>query len=104
MVKEDIEGPAEFLEAEGGGGEGEETTEGSSYSKEKLRQYQLNRLKYYYAVIECDSKGILNNAYFTPNYFVIALRISLMLGTAEHIYEQCDGLEYEHSGGKLDLR
>jgi hypothetical protein len=29
---------------------------------------------------------------------------SSAVGTAEHIYEECDGLQYEHCGGKLDLR
>ena len=33
-------------------------SQGSEFSMEKLRKYQLNRLKYYYAIMECNSAGM----------------------------------------------
>ncbi|XP_030567000.1 ESF1 homolog [Drosophila novamexicana] len=91
MAEEDVHGPTELVSAQP---ENEQDSdeelvreqdsdadEGDDYHMEKLRQYQLNRLRYYYAVVECDS-----------------------LATAEKVYNECDGIEYESSATRVDLR
>lgn len=78
MKEEDVKGPTELVN---NCSDESDIEEGSSYQMEKLRQYQLNRLKYYYAVIECDSPG-----------------------TADKLWSECKNVEYESSGLKFDLR
>ncbi|KAJ8888133.1 hypothetical protein PR048_007620 [Dryococelus australis] len=90
LKEEEIHGPPELTgkaasgDHDGSGGSSQEEAEneeGRDYHMEKLRQYQLNRLKYFYAVIDCDSDA-----------------------TANKLYTECDGLEYESSAARLDLR
>ncbi|KAI5955463.1 ESF1 [Candida theae] len=51
------------------------------YDSKALRRYQLQRLRYYYAVVKCDS-----------------------VQTARNIYENVDGTEYESTANVFDLR
>lgn len=83
MAEEEMAGPQELTTNEAKKDEDldEQVDEEDEAYKEKLREYQLNRLKYFYAVIECDS-----------------------VQTADKMYAECDGLEYESTANRLDLR
>ena len=59
----------------------EQVNEGDEFDTAKLRQYQLERLRYYYAVITCSNKT-----------------------TAKAIYDSMDGREYLTSANFFDLR
>ncbi|EAL72006.1 hypothetical protein DDB_G0269312 [Dictyostelium discoideum AX4] len=58
-----------------------ESLDGKGFNLEKLRQYELSKLRYYYAVVECSS-----------------------IQTANKIYEECEGMEIEDTANVLDLR
>ncbi|EKG16697.1 NUC153 domain-containing protein [Macrophomina phaseolina MS6] len=105
MEREEIEGPPreifsknrkEASESEDSEPEGEEDSDseeekiknellkedkGDEFDSKALRQYQLERLRYYYAIITADSAQ-----------------------TARHLYENMDGREYLSSANFFDLR
>lgn len=63
------------------GPEDEDEGEGEEVDQEALRAYEIQRLRYHFAVAECDS-----------------------VGTAAALYEEVDGLEFEASAAQLDAR
>lgn len=56
-------------------------TQESGLDEVKLRKYERERMKYYYAVADCDS-----------------------VATAEAVYQSCEGLEIERTSNMMDLR
>ncbi|KAM7394788.1 hypothetical protein PAMP_021571 [Pampus punctatissimus] len=78
LLVEETQGPPELRALPD---DSEDDTEEEKVYREKMRDYQFKRLKYFYAVVECDSTD-----------------------TAAKIYEECDGYEYESSCSILDLR
>ncbi|KAI0698440.1 hypothetical protein C8T65DRAFT_12783 [Cerioporus squamosus] len=57
-----------------------EVGDGEDYDEEALRKYQLERLRYYYAIVECDT-----------------------VEAASHIFNELDGTELERSANVFDL-
>lgn len=79
LKAEETQGPLELGRALPD--DSDDDTEEERVYREKMRDYQFKRLKYFYAVAECDSAD-----------------------TAAKIYGECDGYEYESSCSVLDLR
>ncbi|XP_059645300.1 pre-rRNA-processing protein esf1 [Cornus florida] len=78
MEEEAVHGPVGLFDEDK---EQSEDDNNDEIDNEKLRAYELSRLRYYYAVVECDSSA-----------------------TADYLYKTCDGVEFERSSNKLDLR
>uniref|UniRef100_A0A0V0IQE8 Putative ESF1-like n=1 Tax=Solanum chacoense TaxID=4108 RepID=A0A0V0IQE8_SOLCH len=83
MEEEAVHGPVGLFDEEKAKDEDsdDEEDDDEEMDNEKLRAYEMSRLRYYYAVVECDSSA-----------------------TADYLYKTCDGVEFERTSNKLDLR
>uniref|UniRef100_UPI00398E5066 ESF1 homolog n=1 Tax=Pristiophorus japonicus TaxID=55135 RepID=UPI00398E5066 len=80
IKEEELRGPVELLD-NNLPEDADDDTDEQRITREKVREYQFKRLRYYYAEVDCDSPE-----------------------TANKLYEECDGMEYESSSSYLDLR
>ncbi|XP_077220585.1 pre-rRNA-processing ESF1-like protein [Tasmannia lanceolata] len=79
MEHEAVHGPADFFDSDDE--HSDDDDDDAEIDTRKLRAYEKSRLRYYYAVVECDSSA-----------------------TADRLYKTCDGLEFERTSNVLDLR
>ncbi|KAI0094824.1 hypothetical protein BDY19DRAFT_901921 [Irpex rosettiformis] len=85
LAREEKEGPPVELFKTNDGDEDDEdglieTNNGEDYNEAALRKYQLERLRYYYAIVECNS-----------------------VEAASHLYDELEGTELERSANVFDL-
>ncbi|KAI4381792.1 hypothetical protein MLD38_007831 [Melastoma candidum] len=78
MNEEEIHGPVVLFEDDSS--DDDDSKEGD-IDNEKLLAYERSRMRYYFAVVDCDSSG-----------------------TADHLYMACDGGEFGRSPNVMDLR
>jgi len=81
MKEDGLKGPQEIREIPDDEDSTMNEEEREKFNNEQLRKYQLNKMKYFYAVVECDSAA-----------------------TADCIYGECNDKELELYSTKLDLR
>ncbi|RDX78917.1 esf1, partial [Mucuna pruriens] len=79
MKEEEVHGPVGLFDDENE--RSDEDSSNDDIDNEKLRAYEKSRMRYYFAVVECDSST-----------------------TADYIYKECDGAEVTQSSNALDLR
>ncbi|PRW59387.1 Pre-rRNA-processing esf1 [Chlorella sorokiniana] len=75
------EGMSSEEEEEGAEGGSSSESEGGEVDQRRLRLYERSKLRYYYAIITCDTAA-----------------------TANRLYEECDGMEFMKTACKFDLR
>ncbi|KAK7059015.1 pre-rRNA-processing protein esf1 [Paramarasmius palmivorus] len=88
MAREETEGPPPEVFGRRQVAEGEEVNEkniyevgdGNDFDEDALRKYQLERLRYYYAIVTCDT-----------------------VDAASHIYNELEGTELERSANIFDI-
>ena len=82
LEREDIHGPPRAIfRKEAKRPAAQATEEGTEFDEDALRKYQLERLRYYYAIATFDSPQ-----------------------SARHVYNEIDGTEMERSANMFDLR